>query len=283
MRAPLDAAAWSALRAPGSDDVIAGVFAAVERAAVAARLDELRDERKLVTLDPTDRLSESSTASIVRSFQWAARALGIASPPGLYVMDGVPGGIAAIHAREPSTAVGQSVLRGPTAKDLAFLAGRHLTYYRPEYHVLLYYPTRDDLTTLLLAAAQLAMPETIEPGAPRPVGALRARLAHRIDPKDREALEVAVRRLDERGGRVALTAWTRSVELTAGRAGLLLCGDLAAAASLLRSEARAIANLAPEAKRADLRAFCASREHAELRARFVVAAAAPAVSSARAS
>ena len=51
-----------------------------------------------------------------------------------------------MHAAHPSTALGSGVLSGPSAKDLAFLAGRHLTYYRPEYHVLLYYPTREGNT-----------------------------------------------------------------------------------------------------------------------------------------
>ena len=84
------------------------------------------------------------------------------------------------------------MLRGPSAKDLAFLAGRHLTYYRPEYHVLIYYPTREELTNLLLAAVQIAMPEPTSPGIGAPVRALHARMERRISKEDREALGEAV-------------------------------------------------------------------------------------------
>ena len=122
VRASLDDAAWRELRAPGADDVLTALFAAIEDAAIAARLDELREARRLVALEPTDRLSEASTASIVRSFQWAARVLSI-DCPSLYLRDDVPTGIAAIHAREPSTGLGPSVLSGPSAKDLRLPGG----------------------------------------------------------------------------------------------------------------------------------------------------------------
>jgi hypothetical protein len=64
----------------------------------------------------------------------------------------------------------------------------------------------------------------------------------------------------------------RGVELTAARAGLLLCGDLVTAAGLVRAETRAVADLSTEERRGDLLAFCASRAHLALRAQFVAGA-----------
>ncbi len=271
VRTSLDDATWKSLLAPGSDPVLTALFAAVENAAIAARVEELREQRKLVALDPADRLDEASTASIVRSFQWAARVLSIPCPH-LYLRDDTVGGIAAIHAREPSTALGPAVLSGPSAKELAFLAGRHLTFYRPGHQVLLYYPLREDLTTLLLAAAQVAMPKAAAPSNDPAVIALRARLSRHIESDERAALQKAVRDLDKRGGQAALGAWMCSIELTAGRAGLLLSGDLAAATSVLRSESRDVANVPADMRRGDLIAFCASRTHAAMRQQFVMTA-----------
>ena len=57
---------------------------------------------------------------------------------------------------------------------------------------------------------------------------------------------------------VDLAAWIKSVELSAQRAGLLLCGDLKVAMTRMRAETRAIAELGLEQRRADLLAFCAS-------------------------
>jgi hypothetical protein len=268
-RASLDAWAWEQLRAPGHDDVIAALFAAVEGAAIGARIDEMRDAQRLPALDRSQRLSETSTASIVRSFQWAARFLGVRCPD-LYAIDDAPG-MAVVHGPDPSTALGRSVLSGPTAKDLAFLAGRHLTFYRPEYHVLLYYPTRDELTALLFAAVQMA--STDVPSVPPAVRAIRGRLERRMGTAERIAVRDVVRRLNERGGQAQIGAWMRGIELTAARAGLLLCGDLATAARIARAESRVEADLTLEERRADLVSFCASPAHVALRARFVATSA----------
>jgi tetratricopeptide (TPR) repeat protein len=270
-RVSFDDSAWQLLRAPGSDDVLAAVFAAVERAAVETRVEELRRRKKLVKVDPTQRLSETSTASVARSFQWAARVTSVTCPD-LYVAERVSGGIGALQAASPSTALGPEVLSGPSAKDLAFLAARHLTYYRPEYHVLIYYPTREELTNLLLAAVEIAMPTPSSPALGAPVRALHARMERRIGKEDREALCDAVARLDARGGRASLGAWIRSVEITAARVGLVLCGDLGSAGAIVRNESRMIGGVPAEAKRGDLVAFCSSPAHATLRTRFATTA-----------
>jgi hypothetical protein len=138
--------------------------------------------------------------------------------------------------------------------------------------VLLYYPNREELTTLLLAAAQVAMPKAAAASDDPAVAALRARLARHIEDDDRAALKKAVRALDARGGQAALGAWMCSVELTAGRAGLLLAGDLASATGVLRTESRDVANVPAEMRRGDLIAFCASRTHASMRQQFAMTA-----------
>ncbi len=269
-RAPIDEAAWGLLRAPGYDEVLAALFAGIEDAAIRVKIESLREARKLPSMDREQRLSETSTASVVRTFQWAARFLGVRCPD-LYAVDHVPG-IEVIQAREPSTALGRTVLSGRSAKDLAFLAARHLTYLRSEHHVLLYYPTRDELTELLFATVQLGLRESASAAASPEIRALRARLATRIDEPARRALIQAVQALDARGGQARIGAWMRGVELTAARAGLLLCGDLVTAAGLVRAETRAVADLSTEERRGDLLAFCASRAHLALRAQFVAGA-----------
>jgi tetratricopeptide (TPR) repeat protein len=267
-RGTLDAAAWELLRPYGMDEVLTALFASVARVGCIARVEQLAARGRLVPLDPEARLDEASTASVVRSFQWASRVLGVPNP-GLFAMPDVPGEIAAVRAPEPSTAVGPSVVSGRSAKDLAFLAGRHLTYYRPEHQVLVYFPTRDELTRLLLAGVALAKPD-VEPSGEgaRAVSALASRLEQHISASERNDLRRAVWELEVRGGKFSLGAWTRNVELMAARAGLWLSGDLATAMAIVSNESRAIAGLSLDAKRRDLIAFCVSEEHANLRARF---------------
>jgi tetratricopeptide (TPR) repeat protein len=269
-RGTLDATAWALLRPSGMDEVLRALFGAVARAGVLSRLEQLVARARLVALDPTTRLDEASTASVVRSFQWAARVLGVPSPE-LYVVEEVPGEIAAVRAHEPTTAVGPSIVSGRSAKDLAFLAGRHLTYYAAEHQVQVYFPTREELSRLLLASVQLTKPGLPPAGdGSRAVVALAERLERHMSDPERAALAEAVRELEARGGRFSLGAWTRNVELMAARTGLLLCGDLATATGIVTTESREISGLTLDAKRRDLVAFCASDEHAELRMRFTV-------------
>jgi hypothetical protein len=270
-RTSFDEAAWLMLRAPGYDEVLASVFSAVERAAVETRVEELRRHKKLVKVDPANRLGENSTASVARSFQWAARVMTV-NCPDLYVAQKIAGGIGALQAAAPSTALGPEVLSGPGAKDLAFLAARHLTYYRPEHHALIYYTTREELTNLLLAAVEIAMPTPESPSLGAPVRALHARMEKRISKEERDALGEAVAQLDARGGKATIGAFIRSVELTAARVGLVLSGDLASAGAIVRNETRSIGGVATEVKRGDLVAFNASSAHATLRARFATTA-----------
>jgi len=267
-RRPLDAEAWALLRPSGMDEVLRALFGAVARAGVLSRLEQLVARGRLVALAPETRLDEASTASVVRSFQWAARVLGVPSPE-LYRVEDVPGEIAAVRAPEPTTAVGPSIVSGRSAKDLAFLAGRHLTYYAAEHQVQVYFPTRDELTRLLLASVQVTKPGLPPAGdGSRAVVALAERLDRHMTDAERAALADAVHELEARGGRFSLGAWTRNVELMAARTGLLLCGDLATATGIVTTESREISGLTLDAKRRDLVSFCASEEHAELRARF---------------
>lgn len=270
-RGTLDAAGWTQLVPYGMDEVLTELFGAVARAGALARVEQLVARGRLVALDPTTRLDDASTASVVRSFQWAARVLGVPCPD-LFVVPEVPGEIAAVRAHEHSTAVGPSIVSGRSAKDLAFLAGRHLTYYRREHQVLVYFPTREELTRLLMAAVQLTKPGMTPSGeGSRAVAALASRLEKHISDPELDALTFAVRQLEARGGKFSLSAWTRNVELMATRAGLLLSGDLGTATAIVSNESRGIAGLTLDAKRRDLVGFCASEEHAALRARFALA------------
>lgn len=267
-RGTIDVDGWELLRPYGMDELLTALFVAVARPAVLARVEQLEARGRLIPLDPTTRLDEESTASVVRGFQWASRVLGVKCPE-LYVLPDVPGEIAAVRAPEASTAVGPSIVSGRSAKDLAFLAGRHLTYYRPEHQVLVYFPTRDELSRLLKAAVALTKEDSDPVGDDaRAVAALATRMGRHIDDREMGELRRVVWELEIRGGKFSVSAWTRNVELMAARAGLLLCGDLATAMAVVSTESRAIAGLPLDLKRRDLVAFCASEEHGLLRTRF---------------
>jgi len=262
--AGLDDSAWDVrLRAPGHDPILEAMMRAIAPAAIKAKLDELESARKLVEIDPRFKQDKTSTVTIVRAFVWASTVLGITTPD-IYVLDNVPGGIAALQLAIPSTAVGPDVVRDRSLADLVFLVARHLAYYRPEHYPLVFYPTLPELTTLFFAAIKLALPDTPIPGTDS-VAKLRKRLAAHIGSAEREELAAAGKKFDEAGGRVDLGVWIKSVELTANRAGLVLSGDFHAAMKRIKTEKRAIADVTTEERRLDLVGYLASAGHADLR------------------
>jgi golgin subfamily B member 1 len=265
-RKAVDPAWWDELlRAPGADSIVCEILRIVGDAAIQIRLEAL----KLTALDPARKQDEHTTVSIVRTFHWASRTLAIEMPD-LYVMDAVPSGIAAIPTRMPSTALGPQIMAGMTVQQLAFLVGRHLTYYKAEHYPLVFFPTLAELSSLVVAAMRVVIPAI--PVLPRRDRgpALDALLDARLDQEARTKLAGVVARLEARGGTMDLLAWIRHVELTATRAGLLLAGDLRVAMRLLKSESRAIGELPVDAKRGDLLTFTASRAARELRERMGV-------------
>ncbi|MGA2451300.1 MAG: tetratricopeptide repeat protein [Polyangiaceae bacterium] len=265
-RALSDADWDSCLRAPAPHPAVADILRAIGPAAAAARIEGLREARQLLKFDASARQGESSTVSAVRSMRWAAHILGIEAPE-IYVIDDVPGGVAAVPAAVPTTVLGPAVLSGLSPKELAFVTARHLTYYRPEHYALIFYPTQSELFVLLLAAARVVLKDTPVPSAlANAVELTRRLLARAIGKEARERLESAAREVSSGTGVVDLAAWIRSVELTAQRSGLFLCGDLVTATTHLRSETRAIADLTLEERRADLLAFSASPHLARARA-----------------
>jgi tetratricopeptide (TPR) repeat protein len=266
-------AVWDAcLRAPGADHAVAAVLRAVASAAVKARVEELRAKKRLGQLDERRKQDKTSTVTVVRTFTWASHILGVRCPE-LYALDEAPGGLAAAQVAEPSTALGPEVLRGLSMKDLAFLVGRHLTYYRPEHYALVFFPTLGELSTLFLGALKVVLPELPVPTSlADEVARLSKELGRYSTAEERDQLGAAVGALDDRGGRVDLGAWIRSVELTAGRAGMFLAGDMAVAMRRLKAETRTIAELTLDTKRGDLLAYSVSTKYARLRELLSVAA-----------
>ena len=264
----LDDDAWdSLLRAPGADPTVAAILRAVGRAAVASRVTALKAQKKLFSLSPQRKQSPTSTVSIVRTFVWASQILGVPLPE-LYVYDDVPGGLAAVPGEAKTTAIGPAVLSGMPLRELAFVVGRHLAYYRPEHHPLIFFPTLAELSTLFLAAASIAVPKlAASPAALK----LRGEIEKQLAASERQELAVAVTHFDAGGGKVDLASWIRGVELTATRAGLLLSGDLAVSMRVLRRETRAIADVSLDDKRADLLACCASVGFGTLRQKLGIA------------
>jgi hypothetical protein len=162
----------------------------------------------------------------------------------------------------PATRLGQKALSGRSPRELAFVAGRHLAWYRQERFVRLLVPQIADLEDLFLAALVIGNPGIpMRADTKRRVSALGAAIEPLLEPLQVDRLRGAFLRFVEEGGRTNLQRWANAADRTASRSGMLLADDLRASAAMLEAEDAGAARERID----DLIVFVASDRYANLR------------------
>jgi|GEM_PF-5171076 len=218
---------------PDRDAALEALWALVRPAAIAHRLDVLARARQLPTLDPSLRLDpQTSTTMLARSFLWTVQVLGVPQPA-LYVHPTLEVGLVAPPTLEPASVVSRALGSGLDLRELSFLWGRHLTIFRPELRLLTFFPTVDLLAHLTAAAALAAEWTDRKASFVEPATAELARRIHEdLGEAGRADLAAASAEVQRGDVTARLLDWARGVELTAARAGLVVCGDVSVAAAL---------------------------------------------------
>jgi hypothetical protein len=253
---------WRLLLHPEEEVLTGQIFAVIVPAVLLGRVSALRRDKALPKLDPARKQDpKMSTLQAVRCFAWASAILGMGAPP-LYADPEFGGSVEMVPGLPPSTRLGKQALSGRTPFELAFIAGRHLSWYREEHFVRLLVPSTPDLEDLFLAALSIAN-QTI-PLTPE-IKQRVAPLARAIEPVLEPAAIDRVRghflRFLEEGGRTNLHRWATAADRTAARAGLVLANDLGAARKIFELEDPRTA----DSKMDDLLIFVTSDRYANIR------------------
>lgn len=249
---------------------VSKIFEAISNAALKAKVAQAGSP-----ISPSDKRIvgddfRNSTLQFARTFGWAAQVLGLPIPE-LVVRNDQPISVNALASEPKASEAGRAVLSGLSAPECAFVSAKHLASYRPELYVRNLFPAQAELTVMLFAGVVIA-----EPGTPLPqelvsnVRATAAALTQYMDAHSREVLATFVKRFVEDGAKVNIKRWSRAAELTAGRAALLLTGDLEVAKKVVSGE-KATADLSAADKMKDLLVFSVSPEYSALREALGVA------------
>ncbi|MFO0662706.1 MAG: hypothetical protein U0174_02085 [Polyangiaceae bacterium] len=255
---------------PEEEPVVGDIFSVVAGAVLLGRLSALRREKALPKLDEGKRQDPAvSTIQAVRCFSWAGAILGLKPSP-LYLAPEDPGLSVVVPAMPPATKLGQSALSGRSAAELAFLAGRHLAYFREEHFLRALLPDVKTLEEVFLAALSIGNPGLpLASNVKQLVIPIAKAIEPILEPSQIDRLRGHFLRFVEEGGRTNLQRWSSSVEKTCARAGLLLSGDLKAAHTILSiSEEGHV-----EERMDDLLSFVASERYNKLRKQLGIAIA----------
>jgi tetratricopeptide (TPR) repeat protein len=246
-RQSLSDADWSNLvMHQDADPLVSSILALIEPAVIAARSKTLKElgYRKEHALDPA-----RDPYSLVQSLAWGAEVLGMPLPP-LFHNANDAGGLSFLHAKTPSIVLGRAALGTEVAPQAAaFIAGQQLASFRAGHYVRHLLPSGTALKSWLTAAIKL-----IAPGFPvaaelaRPIQEALAALETALTSALRDHLASIVSRLLQQGAPLDLKKWIAGADLTADRAGLILCHDLETAVEMVRAS-RQDASAVPPADR----------------------------------
>jgi tetratricopeptide (TPR) repeat protein len=267
VKSRLDNEAWVRFLFHKDENLYIGkIFEMLTPAAIIAKTNQLKAQKQLPVLDRRFRQDPAtSTVTFAKTFGWAGQVLGIATPE-LYVRNDVPGALLAVVSTPPASVAGQTVLTGFTPQELTFIVGKHLSNYRGEHYIKNLFPTLNELKVILFAGVKIVIPDFAVPGEmAQAVNATAAELVKHMQPVQRESLRLVVQKWIEDGAKADLRRWMQAIEITACRAGLLLCADLEIAKKIIAAEPQLPGDLPPVDKMKELLVFSVSEQYFSLR------------------
>jgi tetratricopeptide (TPR) repeat protein len=245
---------------------IGKIFEMLTPAAIVAKTNQLRAQKQLPNLDKRFRQDPAtSTVTFAKTFGWAAQVLGVPIPE-LYVRNDVAGALMAVPATPPASVAGQTVLTGFTPQELTFIVGKHLSGYRGEHYIRNLFPTLNELKVILFAGVKIVMHDFAVPAEmAQAVNSTATELVKHMQPVQRESLKIVVQKWMEDGAKADLKRWMQAIEVTACRAGLLLCADLEIARKIIGAEPQLPGDLGSQDKMKELLVFSVSEQYFALR------------------
>jgi tetratricopeptide (TPR) repeat protein len=250
------------------DPTLTQLFSRMTPAVARMRYSQLRPEQLVYAAGRPFTNAHSRLYEAIRiTFANAAEILHM-SPPELLLGD--PGSIipfapafspfGAIHVSAPAV--------DARADSLVYVIGKRLAEQRPELIARAFFPAVPDLTSLLAAAVRVSRQE----GAKDAAGAaLDASLNGVLMPQERDSIRAVVSQAQMVGGLVDVKRWSQAADLSSMRAGLLLCGDVAAARRTILAEPQSPSDLTPREKIGELYKFATSDLYSDLRGAIGVA------------
>lgn len=266
-QATLDEESWTRLMHWDLDPTLTRIFAMIQPTIVRVRtqpLEQLGFDLRYAIDTSVHPYPVSQTLYYVQGV--------LAMPPvATFQNPNDPGSLGIVHARTPAIVLGQAAFDNTVPNQaLAFLAGRHLTSFRPGFYVRHLVPTGTGLKAWLFAAIKLCVPQfPVSPDLQGQVSEAMAAMAQDFVGAQKEMLASAVSKLLQAGGALDLKKWVAAIDLTADRVGFLLAHDLQVATEVIRSTEDAT-SVAVKERMKDIVLFSVSEEYFALRQKLTI-------------
>ena len=258
VRGALDAATFAAkVRHTDQDPRITRVFAAMVPAVLQNRA------QRLEAYGLSAANASKGDADIAGHLESAASLLGLPMPE-LYDRADDPGGLSVVLTASPAIGLGEGARAGGPGQALAFVAGRHLSFYRHDSLMRWLVPSASSLRAWLLAAVRLVQPAfPVPPNLQSRSAEALSSLQRNLSATGRDQVRGEVQALLDDPPELDMRRWMQGVELTADRVGFLLAGDLGYATAVVRASVEE--QVTERTRLEQLTVYAVSREYLALR------------------
>ncbi|HVW24320.1 MAG TPA: tetratricopeptide repeat protein [Polyangiaceae bacterium] len=251
-----------------ADALLTSLFALIEPAIVATRGQSFAS----AGYEPAFAVDAAEHPyPISQTLHYAAGVMGL-SLPLVFENANEPSGLGFLHAESPSIVLGGAALTAKASPQaLAFVAARHLTYFRPGFYVRQLVQSGTGLRSWLFAAIKMNVPMfPVTPDLEGPVRDATAALERHLAPQIRDHLARVVSKLIQSGAALDLKRWVQGVDLTADRVGFVLSHDLETAVEIVRASDESSSSLSPQSRLKDLVLYAISEPYFNLRERLKI-------------
>ncbi|HEY3356569.1 MAG TPA: SIR2 family protein [Polyangia bacterium] len=279
-RGALSQEQWQkALMHPDEDRFLGSLFSHLG-AVVALQHARPAEAYGLKRRDRVDPLTDERP--VVQAVLNACAALDV-EVPDLYLRDGDGPTVQIANTVDknllrPSLVIAGGAATGTPGRALVFELGARLAFTRPERFLRLALPTSAEIEVALRGMLEALRLEVPPPGPDGPPAEETARVAKDITgtvpAQVLEPTAGAARKWLSGRDALDLSAWLTATDLTASRAGLVLCGDLETAAKIVAADTRTLSPLGATERVRQLVTYAVSEDYFTLRRHLGLAAAA---------
>lgn len=253
---------------PEQDPLLTGIFAIITPAVAGVRSQALSQ----FGVDASQkRNAETDPAQMAQMLHYAA-AVSQIKLPDVYYRDNDPGGLSVMFSNPPAIGIGKGALGGGPAQALAFVAARHLSYFRPGHYLRHLVPTGSGLRQWLLAAIKTATPHFPIPADMQgTIDQHRKAFEKHIGGPEHDKLGSLVQKLLAAAPELDMKKWVAAVDLTADRLGFVLANDLEIAAAVVKASPEDAAGVNQKDRLKELYLYSVSDEYVQLRHKLGIA------------
>ncbi len=247
---------------PAQDPGLTAIFATLSPAVVATQSQPLTN----FGVDPRNYIDPATDTTAMGRMLHHVSEMTATPLPEVYNCPNDVGGLAFLFAVPPAIGIGQGARAGGPQQALAFVAGRHLSYYRHGHYIRQLLPTGTGLRTWLFASIRMVAPKfpvppNMENAVKECVNAIRTQL----NSPQRDALRSLTQKLLEAAPELDMKGWMAGVDLSADRLAFVLSNDLKVANAVIDASAEEASAVSKKDRLRELLVYSVSEQYFELR------------------